>query len=83
MFKTGFSQVSLMLGALLLGRTTLDKFPDMLAAQLTGRLLPFIAECPLIRSDLDFLMGSSSSIFLVGIVYSLHISPSLLILSCT
>ena len=38
-----------MLGALLLGRTTLDKFPDMLAAQLTGRLLPFIAECPLIR----------------------------------
>ncbi len=43
------AEVALVAGALQLGRTVLDKFPDMLAAQLTGRLLPWIGECPLIR----------------------------------
>ena len=37
------AQVSLVRGALRLGRTLLDKFPDMLAAQLIARLLPFIS----------------------------------------
>ena len=43
----------LVLGALRLSRTILDKFPDMLAAHLTSRLLPFIKQSDRIRNLLE------------------------------
>ena len=38
--KSADFQVFLVLGALRLSRTVLDRYPDMLAAQLVSRLLP-------------------------------------------
>ena len=43
-------QVKLVLGALQLSRTVLDKYPDMLSAQFIGRLLPEMRNLMYIRS---------------------------------
>ena len=41
----------LVLGCLRLSRTVLDKFPDMLSAQMIGRLLPEINKHEYIRFE--------------------------------
>ena len=47
-----FLQIVLVLGGLRLSRTVLDKFPDMLSAQMLGRLLPEIHEHAYIRQEI-------------------------------
>ena len=58
-------QISLVLGALRLSRTILDKFPDMIAPHLTGRLLPEIRKYDLIRFEVQQIESSSNSQFVL------------------
>ena len=62
-------QIVLVLGGLRLSRTVLDKFPDMLSAQMLGRLLPEIHEHAYIRQDIY--------LYIVKIYHSLFMNKNI------